>query len=105
MRLRRDPVRFSLKLAPLTPFCVGSGRTLTRYDVTLTVNPRTGAPLIRVIDTEAFIDEAKASPEKKVEAIEKRQAGSLDRYSRYVLSCHFRQPPGTPTPPLDALQA
>jgi len=81
---------FKFKLSALTPFTVGSGRVLGRFDYTLTVNPRSGAPLIRVIDTERFIDEANIPLEKKIEAIEKRQAGSLDRYSRCVLACAFR---------------
>lgn len=84
-------VDFRLRLTPLTPVAVGSGRVLNRFDYTQTVNPRSGMPLLRVIDTERFIAEAAIPPEKKVEAIEKRQAGTLDRFSRYVLSCSFRE--------------
>jgi len=90
VKATRDAVDFPLKLSALTPFTVGSGRILNRFDFTLTMNPRSGAPLIRVIDIERFIEEGKGTPEKKIEAIEKRQAGSLDRFSRYILSCQFR---------------
>jgi CRISPR type III-A-associated RAMP protein Csm5 len=90
-RATADRVSFTLKLTALTPFTAGSGRTLNRFDYTLTVNPRSGAPLIRLIDTQRFIDEANLPPEKKVEVIEKRVNATLDRYSRAVLSCNFRR--------------
>ncbi len=90
VKATRDTVGFKLKISALTPFTVGSGRILNRFDYTLTMNPRSGAPLIRVLDIQRFIEEAKITPEKKIEAIEKRQSGSLDRYSRYILSCQFR---------------
>jgi CRISPR type III-A-associated RAMP protein Csm5 len=91
VKASRDAVAFALKLTPLTPLLVGSGRTLNRFDYTVTVNPRSGAPLLRVLDTERFIEESPLDPQKKVEAIEKRSSAVLDRYSRYVLSCQFRQ--------------
>lgn len=91
MKARADATSFRLKLSALTPFISGSGRILNRYDTILTMNPRSGSPLIRVIDTERFIAEAKLTPDKKIEAIEKRQSGSLDRFSRYILSCAFRE--------------
>src|SRR6185295_10681194 len=59
---------FRVKLLPLTPLVVGSGRTLGRFDYTVTVNPRSGAPLLRMIDTERFIEESPLDPAKKTEA-------------------------------------
>jgi len=87
----QDVVRFRLKLVPITALTVGSGRTLGRFDYTLTVNPRSGSPLIRVLDMERFLEDGKIPPEKKIEAIEKRQSATLDRFSRYVLSCAFQE--------------
>ena len=84
---------FRLRLSAVTPFLVGSGRELGPLDYTITVNPRSGAPLLRMIDTERFLAESPLSEEKKLEVIEKRTSGSLDRYSRYVLSCTFRPLP------------
>jgi CRISPR type III-A-associated RAMP protein Csm5 len=95
MKLAAETVAFRLTLTPLTPLSVGSGRTLGRFDYSLTVNPRSGAPLVRVLDIERFIEESPLPPEKKTEAIEGRSATVLDRFSRYVLACQFRQaPPG-----------
>ncbi len=91
MRARRDAVKFRLKLAPLAPFTAGSGRLLGRFDYVLTVNPRTGSPLIRLIDVERFIEESPLPAQKKVEAIEARSASVLERFSRCVLACGFRR--------------
>jgi len=91
VRARLDAVKFRLKLAPLAPFTAGSGRLLGRFDYVLTVNPRTGSPLIRLIDIEKFIEESPLPAQKKVEAIEARSASVLERFSRCVLACGFRR--------------
>ncbi len=90
MKAIRQVESFILQIRPLTPFLVTSGRKLRRFDYVLAHQPRTGTPLIRVIDFDRLIDDEKIPLEKKMEVVERRSSWNLDRYFRYTLLCAFK---------------
>ncbi|MBI4586668.1 MAG: hypothetical protein HY717_21865 [Planctomycetes bacterium] len=91
MKASRQVESFTLQIRPLTPFLVTSGRKLQPFDYVLAHQPRTGTPLIRVIDFERLIEDEKIPLEKKMEVVERRGSWNLDRYYRYTLLCAFKR--------------
>lgn len=91
MKGLRQVETFTITIRPATPFLVASGRTLTGRDYVIGHVPRTGTPLIRVIDFDRVIDDPRMPLEKKLEVIERRGGWNLDRYFRYTLACEFRR--------------